>query len=471
MKRFSEQLNTKAKTVKMTAAEKRVLRERIVSYMEYHPLTTKAVATPYTAELPVAFFNNKIWRSLQWAVPVVFVMVFGLSSIAEEAVPGDTLYAIKQVNEDLRSTMVRGSYQKVVWETELLNRRIAEARVLASEGRLTEDAEIKVAKAVQEHTENARKEIETLKGVDEDEATLAAIEFTTALSVQSTALQNQSVKDGDVAGTDLLSEVVQVAAEAVGQVTEDNDLPSYDKLMAKVESETTRAQELLLSIVDTATPEERGDVERRLSDIDLKITTAQGEMGVDEVRSRESLIAVLEQTHKLIVFMMNIDVRASMTVEEVVPVTLTESERVEKVSAEINEAADLVLAIEASLLATTTLEYDLATREKAEAAVVLAKEAATTAANALALDPKDVSVAEGAALEAYNLARDAARLLGILPTEVTGEAPTEVTPAEPGTEPVVEATSTEPESDTPPEETVATSTVVEETTEPNTNNQ
>lgn len=471
MKRFSEQLQDKAKTVKMTAAERQILRERVVSYMEYHPLISTAVSIPYMAEMRTpSFFGSKTWRSLQWALPVMFVAVVGISSIAESAVPGDTLYAVKQVNEDLRSTMVRGSYEKVVWETELLNRRIAEARVLASEGRLTEDAEVKVAQAVQKHTEKARKEIETLKGVDEDEATMAAIEFTTALAVQTTALQNESAKTGDVTGTSLLTEAVQVAAEAVGQVTEDSNLPGYDKLMAKVESETTRARELLLSIVKTATPEERSDVERRLSDIDLKITTAQGAVGVDEIRSREGLVSVLEQTHKLIVFMTNIDVRANMTVEQVVPVTPTEIERVEEATKEVAEAGALLLSIETALTATGTEAIDEATAEKAQAAAVLAKTAITEAEAALAAEPKDVSTAVGAALEAYNLARDAARLLGLLPTEVVGEVPAEVVPAEEGlpveaelppevegvptTTEEVPATTTEPTSTNTPETTI-----------------
>jgi hypothetical protein len=120
-------------------------------------------------------------------------------------------------------------------------------------------------------------------------------------------------------------------------------------------------------------------------------------------------------------------------------------------------------------LATTTPEFDLATREKAEEALVLAKLAATSAAEALALDPKDVSAAEGAALEAFNLARDAARLLGILPNEVTGETPVEITPAEPGTGTTSEETPVETEEEESPDEEIATSTEEVETTETETN--
>lgn len=456
MKRFSEQFNTKAQAVKMTAAERRALRERVVSYMEYHPLSKAPVPTPYQGELflPV-FLRSKTWRAAQFVVPALFVLVIGLSSWAEQAVPGDALYAVKQVNEDLRSTMVRGSYEKVVWETELLNRRMAEARILASEGRLTEEVEVEVAKAVQEHTENARKEIESLKEIDEDEATLAAIELTTALVVQSTALQNQGTKEGDLTSTDLLSEVVQVATEAVEQVTEDNNLPAYDRLMAKVESETTRARELLLSITDTATPEERGDVERRLTDIDVKISAAEAEMAVDEIKAREGLVAVLEQTHKLIVFMTNIDVRETVTVEEVVPVTLTEVERVEKVIVDIAEAERLLSVIEVTLNATSTPLQEEATKEKVVTATGLVRMAIAQATEALASDPKDVLGAEGGALEAVNLATDAARLLGIEPVLLVGEVPAEVVPATGGVELEVAPT---PETEEVSSEEVATTT-------------
>ena len=39
MKRFSQQLNNKAKELTLSVAEKRDLRDRVVSYMEYHPVS------------------------------------------------------------------------------------------------------------------------------------------------------------------------------------------------------------------------------------------------------------------------------------------------------------------------------------------------------------------------------------------------------------------------------------------------
>ena len=50
MKRFSEQFHKKASAVKLQAAEKRELRERLVSYMEYHPLPESLRVVESTAK-------------------------------------------------------------------------------------------------------------------------------------------------------------------------------------------------------------------------------------------------------------------------------------------------------------------------------------------------------------------------------------------------------------------------------------
>ena len=92
----------------------------------------------------------------------------------------------------MRSTLALSPYEKIEWETERLNRRIAEARLLASEGRLTDEVEAEVAAAVKTHTENAKREIEVLRGEDEEEATLATIALNTTLEVQATSLKEKT---------------------------------------------------------------------------------------------------------------------------------------------------------------------------------------------------------------------------------------------------------------------------------------
>lgn len=415
----------------MSSAEKRALRERVVSYMEYHPLR-EGTPTPYVEVSPFAFFESATWKKFQYGSVAAVALVFTVSLVAEQSVPGDALYAVKQVNEEVRGSLTLSSYEKVVWETELLNRRIAEARILASKGKLTEEAEVKVAKAVKEHTDNARKEIEVLKQTDQDEATLAAIELTTALEVQTTSIQN----DGGFAAKDesvgLIEGVVIDATKAVEQVAVENSLPSFDKLVAKTERETTRAYELLANIKKNATAEEQADVLRRLEDVERKINVATGLKEQEEIKAREELVVVLEQTHKLIVFMTNIDVRATLTVEEIVPVTLTEAERKSEVERKLSETTALFGLIEEEL-ASSTSAIDSDIKEKVTLALTMASTSVAEVNTQLAVLPLDIAALESVMAEGHTIIKDAAALLGI--SDINAEEVAEpVVPAAPSEE-------------------------------------
>jgi Domain of unknown function (DUF5667) len=431
MKRFSEQLNNKAKTVRLSAEEKRGLRERVVSYMEYHPLPTNTKKSPvekigslYGESVKVITF--KPWRALQWSGLTVMVFVASVSFLAEKAVPGDVLYSVKvSFNEEIRGTLTRGSYEKVVWETERLNRRIAEARLLADEGRLTEEMEEVVATAVRTHSNNALKEIENLKLVDKEEATLALIEFDTAVSVQSTTLLTVA-GDGEVSSSThtILATALSESEASTGEVTEE-EIPSYDKMLAKVEKETTRAYELLGTVGKTATAEEQDDIKRRLSDIETKVAEAMEVVSIDDMGAKHRLVDALQQTHRLIVFMTNIDVRDSVTVDQIVPVTPTEEERLETVKKQINETKILVKTIEN----TISSEIPAEVAEKAKFGTDKSSLLLTELELLMSETGFDLASAEAKSLEAYNLAKDSWSLFEALdlpkPEEVP-EVPTSV---------------------------------------------
>ena len=114
MKRFSEQLKKQAETVRMRASEKNSLRERVVSYMEYHPLPkemsapkkTSRVSDPVLVSEPfrVIRFNSLYARSFAGMFAVLFIV--GVPFVAERSLPGDILYPVKvQFNEEVRSSL------------------------------------------------------------------------------------------------------------------------------------------------------------------------------------------------------------------------------------------------------------------------------------------------------------------------------------------------------------------------------
>jgi hypothetical protein len=428
MKRFSEQFKAKAETVKLRVAEKRDLRERLVSYMEYHPLAagresvTDLVQSNEFTTLKVVRLN--FWRTAQYLGAGLGAVFLSLTYLAESAMPGDTLYAVKvSFNEELRSTLARTSYDKIVWETERMNRRIAEARLLASEGRLTDEVEEQVAQAVRTHSDNARKEIEQLKQVDQEEATLAAIKLTAALDVQVASMVNgeettlnSSGKDVRAATNRIASALSDAKSSEVAATAE--DLPGYDRLMARTERETLRAYELLASVKSRATKSEEADVLRRLNDIERTIAEAIENREDNEITARQTLVSALQRTQRLIVFMSNIDVRGSVTVETIVPVVRTREERVRALETEKQAVERKLFVVSEALLATST---EAALAEKAEVAFMLSKHAFASSTALMEEEGFDVESAEIKMAEAKLYVREAMKILSITVNSVLEE--------------------------------------------------
>src|SRR5690606_12611899 len=123
-------------------------------------------------------------------------------------------YPIKvRFNEELRGAMASSPYQKIEWETERLERRLAEAQLLADSGRLTANAEVEVANAIRQHTEAARASIDTIRQSDNDEATLAEITLSSALEVSAEVWTRREHNSGAASST--LSGAVSQAKAAI----------------------------------------------------------------------------------------------------------------------------------------------------------------------------------------------------------------------------------------------------------------
>lgn len=345
MKKFSQQLQKKAtSTVTLQAAERRELRERVVSYMEYHPLpaTTQAktplkqsssvIAEPFTM---VAFPFHTIFKYGTLAAVFVFIAV---PYLAQNTVPGDALYAVKvQFNEELRSILTFDSVEKVEWETERLNRRLAEARLLANEGRLTEVVEAEVAAAVRTHTESAKREIAVLRTKDADEATIASIALDTTLEVQAAALKGNgetvalmALQDEESVAAkttnNLIAEAIDASRESNVQAEASSTLPAYVKLMARVEQNTTRMYELRDVLAEAVSTEELAGVTRRIEDVERSIQEVILLAETDEQAARQLLVEVLQRSQRVIVYINEAVVAKTVDIDTLVPVVLTSEE-------------------------------------------------------------------------------------------------------------------------------------------------
>lgn len=287
MKQFSAQFKKQADRITMRASEARELRERVVSYMEYHPLSKELTqhATVRTSKIQgipsEAFFAIKFNKVYLQSFGGVFALlcIFAVPLIAEQTLPGDVLYPVKvEFTEELRSTLSFSPYAKVAWETERLERRISEARLLASEGKFTPEAQTQFREAVKTHADTTHREIALLRESDSEEAAIAEITFASALAVQSEVLEGHIENDtpSDSGDTTAILAVAEVVAQArsVADIAQSEAPASYEKLLATIELESTHAYELFTSVQKEVSTDETVDIERRLSDIKRKVSEA-----------------------------------------------------------------------------------------------------------------------------------------------------------------------------------------------------
>jgi len=348
MNNFKEQIQKEAFKTKLNISEFGVLRKRLLLYTKYHPLPEDLINKKVAHNFPPNNLVRLITQITKTKLNVRFLVgVFALimvvvvvPMVAEQSIPGDTLYLVKiHFNEEIRGTLTLSSDKKVAWETRRIERRIAEARLLASEGKLTDKFEAEVTTAVREHTKAAQDEIDVLKENDAEEAAIAGITLESVLDVQSAVLsddaKNTTTKDGSsvVALAVAVTEAKETVVTARGTTT-----PSYQRLYGKVETETTRVAELFESIRLLASVDEVADINRRIKDIHRKLDKANRTKKENEAKAITLLTKVLSDSHKLISFMTDIDVRNSVTVEELVPIELTEIEQLDLLKVTLADA-------------------------------------------------------------------------------------------------------------------------------------
>lgn len=459
MKRFSEQLKKQSESIRLSAFERRDLRERVKSYMEYHPLPAEMRQAEPTRErfwwVPAraTTIHINMFQAGKFFGAIATIVLVAVPLMAEKAVPGDVLYPVKvQFNEEIRGSLSLSPYAKVEWETKRLERRIAEARLLASEGKLTPEVEAEVAEAVKEHSDAAQKEIAALRENDTDEAAIAEIAFTSALDVQSEVLETDIVKSNTASTTGGGNSVLAIAGavDAVLKTTaQPNETVSYDKLMARIELETTRAYEYFNTVETVASAEEQANIERRLQDIERKVDEAKKLHQAGDTNT--SLLATaLADTRKLISFMTNIDVRENVAIDDLVPVTLTLEERTDAVNEQLAETARLQGLVEDIL---PELRVDVAEKTSAGLEELAGHVAIATSS----LEQGDIDTAETASAAALGTAHGLAILTKI-----------EINIAENDETATSTATSTDPvegETDTDIDTASTTATTTEESTD------
>lgn len=416
MQAFEKYIKAAAGKIKLRSNEKRELRERLLSYMEYHPLPQTLQHTALVSQRPLRF-HIAAWQWRSFASVAFALAIVIIPAAAEYTVPGDVLYPVKvRVNEEVLSQLSLGSYERMEWEARRVERRLAEARLLAREGRLTDEVEAEISETVKEHAASAERELAMLREQDADEAEVAQIVLETTLDVQSAMLATERASSTEgVLATAVADAKATIVAQ---QAPQSASRASYERFLIRTEESIAEAHKHLASIETSLTTEEQDDISRRITDIAAHITEAEELAAAGSTKEAiETLKNAMSRSQRLIAFTTDIEVRNTVTLESLVPAEPTEEERtraLEALSDELSQQAGILSAQLPAIKDETvsaTLATGLAELESYQAVVLLA----------LAEDG-DLDAAEAVIEPARTLIAELKALVDTLPDESDAES-------------------------------------------------
>jgi hypothetical protein len=256
-------------------------------------------------------------------------------------------------------------------------------------------------------------QIAALRTQDADGAAIAQIAFNSSLEVQSAVLHAEGGENAASPIGTMLTTVVE-ARDAASSSEE--QAPSYDALLARVEGEAAHARELSETITESATADEANNIQRRLSDIDRLIrevkashdaqvsaasasTTASSSVEAYAAKKDTGedlsgkLVSTLQVTQKLIAFMTDIDVRAAVPLDTLVPVVLSDDERIAHANDALTSIAERITHITEALPEVTDSEV------AARISAGLAQNETLSVQAHEALEAMDLDAAESAVAE------------------------------------------------------------------------
>ncbi len=163
------------KMVRLSEATRNRVRENLLAYADMHAMPSGGVGT---FEI-VGFVMSVLSRSrpiLAGAFVVVLIaaMSGGAALAAEQAVPGDALYAVKvHVNEPMAAVFAGSGEAQARYHAKLAVRRVEEAEVLAKRGDLSSAVAEDLSKKFSEETDKAVAEADKLESAGDVSASIA----------------------------------------------------------------------------------------------------------------------------------------------------------------------------------------------------------------------------------------------------------------------------------------------------------
>lgn len=255
MKKTERQLNN-LPNIRMTEIERISMRRNLIAFMEIISPSTK---------IPSPFIN--FWSPVLLTMASFVFIIFGGSTIAYHAsnsLPGEELYSWKvNVNEKVAGIFIKSESEKILYERNLVIKRIDEVKKLADEGALTAE---KVA--------IAEKKIDThIAKIDEEAKALAVTDPSELIKTVEKLQPIIDAHEKDALTTKKEDPIVEKAVEPtplVENATEATTIEKLDPAEDKVEDTGTVLPTKVEEVKNT-TDKDKEDAEKALNTLIQKV--------------------------------------------------------------------------------------------------------------------------------------------------------------------------------------------------------
>lgn len=187
MNTFFEQLKKEAEHIRLSESEKRAMRGRL----------ERAFAESASAGLvpsPLSFFAMRLVP----ATLSVLLVFGGVAYAAEDALPGEALYAVKtEFNERVREGIARSPEAKARWYAEAAERRAVEAEALAVRGELSAQAAEGLAERLEVHITRAEEFTRMVREEDGERGEALEMRLAAALEAHAFVLDTVLEEEGE----------------------------------------------------------------------------------------------------------------------------------------------------------------------------------------------------------------------------------------------------------------------------------
>ena len=230
-----KQLSEESKKVGLSRNEKADVQSALVSFMKNNPTQTPGGTHQHWRKRHfLGFYPPTLSRT----APAIFILILifggGVSFAAEGSLPGSVLYPIKVgVNEEVRAVLTLSEENKARWDAERAKRRLEEAEVLASRGKLDKQTAADINIRLETHTSETKKHIEKFRNEKKLEAAAeVSSDLESSLSTHTNILKKLAKKYAE----DEEAHDIILSAGASAQDMADSRADFEDELSSKNEN-------------------------------------------------------------------------------------------------------------------------------------------------------------------------------------------------------------------------------------------